>query len=363
MSNKLGVSIQLTIFGQSHAPGLGCVIEGLPAGVTFDWSAVGRFMDRRAPGRSDLATTRRESDRPEIISGLNEAGETCGAPLCAVIRNENQRSGDYDALRDRPRPGHADYPAYVRFGGHADVRGGGAFSGRLTAPLCFAGALCMQLLAKKGVFVGSRVAAIGGERDAAVDATALTREKLAALSDMDLPVIDQAAGERMRAAIHAARAASDSVGGIVEAYALGMPAGIGEPMFGGVENRLSQAIFGIPGVRGVEFGAGFAAADMRGSAHNDPYYWDQGAVRTRGDDHGGVLGGLTTGMPIVLRAAFKPTASIGLEQDTISLSKGENARLTVGGRHDPCIVPRAVPCVEAATAFVLCDMLAERGLI
>ena len=359
MSNRLGHNIVLTIFGQSHAPGIGCVIEGLPAGVRFDWDAVRAFMARRAPGQGPLTTARRETDETEIISGLNERGLTCGAPLCALIRNGDHRSGDYAELRDKPRPGHADYPAFVKYGGENDIRGGGAFSGRLTAPLCFAGALCVQLLKERGIFVGAHIAAMGGVEDAHVDPMALSEASLLALAHKALPVFDDGAGEKMRLSVEEARAAGDSVGGVVEAFALGVPAGLGEPMFDGVENRLSQAVFGIPGVRGVEFGLGFRAADMRGSEHNDPYYYDGETVKTRTDNHGGALGGITTGMPIVLRAAFKPTPSIALEQDTVSLGAKEDARLRVKGRHDPCIVPRAVPCVEAAMAFVIWDMVGE----
>ena len=363
MSNRLGHSILLTIFGQSHAPAIGCVIEGLPAGIGFDWDAVRAFMARRAPGGSPLSTPRREADEAEIVSGLNEKGLTCGAPLCAMIRNGDHHSADYDELRDKPRPGHADWPAFVKYGGHHDVRGGGAFSGRLTAPLCFAGALCLQLLKRRGIAVGARITSMGGVSDRAVDPMTLDDGALAALTKRALPVFDEAAGEAMRAAVERARAEGDSVGGVVEVFALNVPAGLGEPMFDGVENRLAQAIFGIPGVRGVEFGLGFAAAGLRGSEHNDPYYYDGGAVRTRTDNHGGALGGITTGMPLVARAAFKPTPSIAREQATVSLLRGEDARLSVRGRHDPCIVPRAVPCVEAAAAFVLCDMLREGGCI
>ena len=362
MSNSLGSNVKLTIFGQSHAPGIGCVIEGLPAGVVFDWDAVNAFMARRAPGQSELATARREDDRPTILAGLNERGETCGSPLAALIRNGDHRPQDYDSLRDLPRPGHADYTAFVKFGGHNDIRGGGQFSGRLTAPLCFAGALCEQLLAKRGVTVGARALRIAGVEDRRVDSLAVTGDMLRAAAARAIPVFDEDAGERMRAAIEAARQAGDSVGGVVEAFALGVPAGYGDPMFDGVENRLAQAVFGIPAVRGVEFGEGFAAAAMRGSQHNDAFYYDEaGAVRTRTNRHGGALGGITSGMPIVMRAAFKPTPSIATEQDTVSLSRGENGKLSVGGRHDHCVVPRAVPAVEAAMAFVLFDLLRGRG--
>ena len=362
MSNSLGNNIRLTIFGQSHAPGIGCVIDGLPAGVRFDWDAVNAFMARRAPGRGTLSTTRREADIPEIIAGLNERGETCGAPLAAVIRNGDPRPADYERLRDLPRPGHADYAAFVKFGGHNDIRGGGQFSGRLTAPLCLAGALCAQLLAARGVTVGAHAFAIAGIEDRHVDSADVTPALLREAAAREIPVFDEAAGARMKEEIEKARSEGDSVGGIVEAFALGFPAGCGEPMFDGVENCLARAVFGIPAVRGVEFGAGFAAAAMRGSGHNDAFRRDgDGGVRTATNRHGGALGGISTGMPIVLRAAFKPTPSIGLRQRTVSLSRGGEEDVAVPGRHDPCVVPRAVPAVEAAVAFALCDLLMGKG--
>lgn len=354
MSNLLGERYRVLIYGQSHAPAIGAVIEGLPAGFKPDWARVNAFMARRAPGKSPLATARQEADLPELLSGLNERGETCGAPLAIRIVNGDHRSQDYAALRDVPRPGHADYTAAVKFGGANDIRGGGQFSGRLTAPLCFAGALALQLLEQRGVTVRARIAAIAGEKDAPLDPA---RPDLAAIGTGELAVADPAAGERMRAAILMAREAGDSVGGVIECYAVGLPAGLGDPMFDGVENRLARALFGIPAVRGVEFGAGFAAAEMRGSAHNDAFYMEEGRVVTRANHHGGVLGGITTGMPLIVRVAVKPTPSIGREQQSVSLSRGENALLAVCGRHDPCIVPRAVPCVEAAAACVLLDMM------
>ena len=354
MSNLLGERYRVLIYGQSHAPAIGAVIEGLPAGFKPDWARVNAFMARRAPGKSKLSTARQEADLPELLSGLNERGETCGAPLAIRIVNGDHRSQDYAALRDVPRPGHADYTAAVKFGGANDIRGGGQFSGRLTAPLCFAGALALQLLEQKGVDVRAHIASVAGEEDAPLDPV---QPDLAAIGGGELAVIDPAAGERMRAAILSAREAGDSVGGVIECFATGLPAGLGDPMFDGVENRLSRALFGIPAVRGVEFGAGFAAARMRGSAHNDAFYMEEKNIKTRTNHHGGVLGGITTGMPLIVRVAVKPTPSIGQEQETVSLSRQENARLAVRGRHDPCIVPRAVPCVEAAAACVLLDMM------
>ncbi len=356
MSNLLGSKYRVQIFGQSHSPMIGCVIEGVPAGTVPDMEALSAFMARRAPGQSALSTARREDDAPRIVSGLNERGETCGAPLCALIANADPRSRDYDALRDVPRPGHADYTAWAKYAGHNDIRGGGQFSGRLTAPLCFAGALAMQLLAEKGVRVKARVHSLAGIRDAAID---LARPPLDAIREAPLPTLDPEAARRMNEAILAAKAAGDSVGGVVECFATGLPAGLGEPMFDGVENRVARAIFGIPAVRGVEFGLGFAAADLRGSEHNDAYRIQDGQVLAGTNRHGGALGGITSGMPLVVRAAFKPTPSIALQQRSVSLSRREDAPLAVQGRHDPCVVPRAVPCVEAAVACAIYDLILE----
>lgn len=353
MSNTLGERCRLTIFGQSHSSMIGGVIEGLPAGIAPDMEFIRAFMARRAPGGA-LSTARKEADEPEIVSGLNEWGRTCGAPLAFLIRNGDHRSRDYAQLRDMPRPGHADYTAWVKFGGENDIRGGGQFSGRLTAPLCFAGALALRLLQDEGVRVKARVLRVAGIQDADMDPA---RPDLDAIVDGRLPCLDPDAARRMAEAIEAARAEGDSVGGVVECYAAGVPAGLGDPMFDGVENRLARALFGIPAVRGVEFGLGFAAADLRGSAHNDPFRMDGDAVTTASNRHGGALGGITSGMPVVVRAAFKPTPSIARPQPAVSLSRRADATLTVEGRHDPCVVPRAVPVVEAAVAFTLYDMM------
>lgn len=356
MSNTLGNKLRVTIFGQSHSPMIGAVIEGLPAGFAPDMEAVQSFMARRAPGESALSTSRREADIPNVVSGLNERGETCGAPLCALIKNANTRSQDYDALRDVPRPGHADFTAWAQTAGHNDIRGGGQFSGRLTAPLCFAGALALQLLEARGVRVRARVRSLAGIGDAPMD---FAHPDLDAISNGGLPCVDADAARRMGEAILAARADGDSVGGVVECFATGLPTGLGDGMFGGVENRVAQALFGIPAVKGVEFGAGFEAANMRGSQHNDAFRMDGQRVVTETNFAGGALGGITTGMPLVVRAAFKPTPSIARAQRSVSLSRGENAELTVQGRHDPCVVPRAVPVVEAAVALTLLDMMME----
>lgn len=354
MSNILGNKLKVMIYGQSHAPSIGAVIEGLPAGFIPDWDKVNAFMARRAPGKNALSTARNEADMPEILSGLNERGETCGAPLAMRIVNGDHRSQDYSKLRDVPRPGHADFTAAVKFAGANDIRGGGQFSGRLTAPLCFAGAMAMQLLEEKGVKIKARVYSLAGVKDGEMD---YVKPDFDSIRGDILPVVDENAGSRMFEAVEEAKKNLDSVGGVIECIATGMPAGLGDPMFDGVENLMARAFFGIPAVRGVEFGMGFEAANITGSAHNDPFVTDGERVYTETNRHGGILGGITTGMPIVSRVAIKPTPSIGMAQKSVSLSRMEKDELAVRGRHDPCIVPRAVPCVEAAMALVLCDLL------
>lgn len=356
--NTFGNALKVTIFGQSHAPAIGAVVDGFPAGFSIDWGKVEAFMVRRAPGSSALSTARREADTPRLLSGLNERGQTCGAPIAAMIENTDTRSADYDALRDMPRPGHADHTAWAKYQGHNDIRGGGQFSGRLTAPLCFAGALCLQWLEQRGIAIAARIVSIEREQDAQVSAETVDAGWLRSLTSMDFPVADAPAGERMRKAILQAKDEGDSVGGVIEAYAVGLPVGLGEPMFQGMENQLAAAVFAIPAVRGVEFGDGFAAARMRGSQHNDAYcIGEDGQTRAATNHSGGVLGGLTTGMPLIVRVAMKPTPSIAQAQRTVSLSKGTEQTLAIQGRHDPCIVPRAVPCVEAALAIVLMDCM------
>ena len=356
--NTLGNKLKVTVFGQSHAPAIGCVIDGLPAGFAPDMDRVAAFMARRAPGQNAWSTPRKESDTPEILSGLVD-GRTCGAPVAMVIHNSNQHSKDYSGLKRTPRPSHADYTAMIKYGSDYDIRGGGQFSGRLTAPLCFAGALALQLLEQRGIRVAAHIAQIADVYDTPPDFAGVSEEELNGLLGKPFPVFDDGAGERMRQAIESARMDADSVGGVIRCFAVGLPAGIGEPMFDGVENRLAAALFGSPAVRGVSFGTGFAAAGMRGSEHNDPFVMENGCVRTRTNHAGGVLGGITSGMPLVVNIAVKPTASIAREQDAVDLQTGENTRLVIHGRHDPCIVPRAVPVAEAVAALTLLDMLME----
>ena len=351
MSSYLGKNLHVSIFGQSHAPAIGVTVDGLPAGERVDLEELDRFLQRRAPGRDATATPRKEADKPRFLCGLVD-GVTCGAPLAAVIENTNTRSRDYSSLHDVPRPGHADYTAQVRYGGFQDVAGGGHFSGRLTAPLCIAGGICLQLLEREGIQIISRIAAIAGVEDAG-ELTCSTAHK-------PFPTVSDAQGQKMQQAIAAARQEGDSVGGIVECAVLGLPAGLGDPMFGGMENRIAAIVFGIPAVKGVEFGAGFGAAGLRGSENNDPFTVENGKVVTTANRCGGILGGITDGMPLTFRAAFKPTPSISREQRSVDLNTMTPAPLTVTGRHDPCIVPRAVPCVEAAAAIAVYDALLAR---
>ena len=337
MSSSYGENLRLTIFGQSHSAAVGMTLEGLPAGVTIDMEKLRAFLARRAPGQNAWSTARKEADLPEFLSGLR-GDVTCGAPLTAIIRNTDTRSGDYAPFAVTPRPGYH---------GFQDPAGGGHFSGRLTAPLCIAGGVCLQILEGLGVRVVSRIAMIGGIEDRG--------ELLASTAGNAFPVVDKERGEQMQAAIAKAKAEGDSLGGIVECAVLGLPAGLGDPMFDGMENRIASLVFGIPAVKGLEFGAGFAVASMRGSENNDPFTVEDGEITTVTNHCGGILGGITTGMPLVFRAAFKPTPSIAREQQSVDLNTMETARLSVGGRHDPCIVPRAVPVMEAAAALAVYD--------
>ncbi|WP_298033442.1 chorismate synthase [uncultured Dysosmobacter sp.] len=357
MSSKFGKLLTVSVFGQSHGKAIGVVLDGLPAGEAVDLDELNAFLDRRKPGKSPLSTTRKEADAPVFLSGL-ENGVTCGSPLCAIIENGDQRSKDYRELLDKPRPGHADYTAACKWDGCADMRGGGHFSGRLTAPLCIAGGIAKQILARRGVYVGAHLAAVGTENDVSFPLHP-TKELFDSVAAKSFPVLDGQAGERMQAVILAAKNDMDSVGGVIECAAVGLPAGLGDPMFDGVENRLAAALFGIPAVKGVEFGAGFGASRLHGSENNDPFTMEEGRIVTTQNNAGGILGGITTGMPVMLRVGIKPTPSIGRSQRTVSLSAQADAELTIHGRHDPCIAHRAVPVVEAVTAAVLLDLLLE----
>lgn len=356
MSSVWGNRLKISIFGESHGPAIGVVLDGLPHGITLDFEAIAFQMARRAPGGQPHATERKESDQPQIQSGLHE-GRTTGAPLCALIANANTRSKDYRDIADLPRPSHADWTAHLRYAGCNDIRGGGHFSGRLTAPLVFAGSVARQALKKKGISIGGRIAQIGPVRDEPA-AYPITKEALLPLAKKNLAVFSPATERKMAQNIEKARSEGDSLGGILEIIAYDIPAGWGSPMFDTVEGRLAQLLFGVPAVKGVEFGSGFQLAHMRGSEANDAFLATH-PVTTATNHSGGINGGITNGMPVVFRVVIKPTASIAKQQNTIRISTGEAAKLQVVGRHDPCIVPRALPVLEAVTAIVLLDLALE----
>ena len=329
--NTFGENLKLTLFGESHGDAIGMVLDGFPAGENIDLDLIREELKRRAPGMSELSTPRKEADEPLFVSGFVD-GHSTGAPVCAMIKNSDTRSTDYHP--EKPRPGHADLTSQIKYRGFADFRGGGAFSGRLTAAMVIAGAICKQALARRGVLVEATIVRVGQ-----VECTQ--------------PDFDFA----LRKEILDARASGDSVGGVIECIATGLPAGLGGLMFGGMESRVAAALYAIPAVKGVEFGAGFAIAKMRGSEANDPIRLEDGRIFTETNNSGGINGGLTNGMPLVVRCAFRPTPSITREQKTIDLSKMENTTLRISGRHDPCVVPRAVPVVESMVAFCVMDAL------
>ncbi|MBQ2866072.1 MAG: chorismate synthase [Clostridia bacterium] len=357
MSSEMGNILKISIFGQSHGAAVGVTVQGLPSGERVDMEELMAFMARRAPGQSSITTARREKDEPKFLSGL-ENGVTCGFPLCAVIENTDTRSGDYAGYTQTPRPGHADYTARLRYGDSVDMRGGGHFSARLTAPLCIIGGIAKQILARRGIHIGAHLKAAGGVQDDSFPLSP-TKELFDTVAARSPSVINLTAGERMRERIEQARAELDSVGGVVECAVIGLPAGIGGPMFDGVENRLAQALFGIPAVKGVEFGAGFACADMRGSENNDAFAVEEGKIVTVTNNSGGILGGITNGMPVVFRIALKPTPSIGRKQQTVNVDTMQSAEIEIKGRHDPCVAVRTVPVAEAVAAIVILDMLLE----
>ncbi len=357
MSNQYGNNLKISIYGGSHDVEIGVKMDGFPRDFAVDTDVLQAFLARRAPGGNDLSTPRKESDKPLFLAGL-ENGTTTGGTLHAAIRNENARSSDYSFVYDTPRPGHADFAALQKYGRSVDLRGGGRFSGRLTAPLCIAGGIALQYLATKGILIGAHVASVADVSDARFDVT-VDEARLKALTSMPFPLLDREKEAQMRERILTARAEGDSVGGVVECAVVGLPTGLGEHMFDGVEGRVASILFSIPAVKGVEFGDGFAAATMRGSENNDVFRTDGKRVFTATNHCGGILGGMTNGMPLVFRAAFKPTPSIAKEQDTVSLSRMENTTLKIGGRHDPCVVLRAVPVVEAAAALAVLDLLLD----
>ena len=354
MSFVTGDKIRISIFGQSHSEAMGAVIDGLPSGFKIDEEKLSEFMARRSPGNDAFSTTRKEGDRVRIVSGIT-GGITNGAPLCGIIENTNTRSKDYENLKDIPRPGHADFAAWSKFGESRDVSGGGQFSGRLTAAMCIAGGILKQLLESRGIFIGAHICSIGNVKDDLFDPCNVSRSDF--VDKKTFPVLNDEKGEEMKKEILRVKKDADSIGGTVECAILGVPAGKGDTFFGGWESRISSLVFAIPAVKGVEFGRGFEAATLLGSENNDPFRVEDGQIVTTTNNHGGILGGISSGMPIILRVAFKPTPSIGKEQESISLSKKENTTLVIKGRHDPCIVKRAAVCVEAAAAIAVADII------
>ncbi|GHV31125.1 chorismate synthase [Synergistales bacterium] len=347
--NVWGNKLKLSIFGESHGAGVGIVVDGLPAGEPIDAELTAAEMLRRAPGRNDVSTPRREADEVEILSGLLE-GKTTGSPICGVIRNGDARSGDYGSAL---RPGHADWTALLKYGGHADMRGGGHFSGRLTAPLVFAGSMAKQVLSRRGVEVYARIASVGGVEDAE---NVNGIEAYRAISRRDFPSPPRSE-PAMREAILAAGRDGDSIGGVIEAVAFGLPGGLGEPSLGSMESEIASLLFSVPAVKGVEFGGGFRLSAMRGSEANDPLYIDGGVIKSRTNRNGGVLGGITNGMPLAVRVAIKPTPSIAREQESVDAATMREITAAAKGRHDPCIAPRAVPVIEACLALCALDCM------
>lgn len=425
MKSTFGKNLKITIWGGSHEPEIGVKIEGFPIGTEIDMSELRKFMKRRAPGNNPYATKRREADEPLPVSGLVPKGKSSGFADCTAghdpeaagpktqgnaapcdtspqdmtrhdfaspedgqasmqslqgvpvpeilvtdspeisfrIINKDRRSADYSRLRSVPRPGHADYTARLRYGDELNMAGGGPFSARMTAPLCIAGGIALQILTKQGIMIGGHILSIADARDDAFSPTDIDPQLLVKLRGESMPVISSAARVSMERRLRDARDMQDSLGGIIEVCALGLPGGIGGAMYSGVESVLAPIFFGIPAVKGVEFGAGFHSARLTGSVNNDAFYYDEnGNVKTKTNHHGGILGGITTGMPLIARIALKPTPSIGIEQDSVDLDRKENAKLTVTGRHDPCVAVRAVPIVEAAVALGLLDCIYDGGI-
>lgn len=358
MSGIWGRNLKVSIFGESHGTGIGITIDGLPSGFEIDLDKVNFEMGRRAPGKSPLSTARKEGDNVEILSGFFE-GKTTGTPLCGIIRNKDNRSRDYGKLRDLMRPGHADYTGNIRYNGFNDYRGGGHFSGRITAPIVFAGAICKQILEKEGIKITSHVKSIGKVEDINFNPLEIEEEIMNNLLNMELPVLDKSVEEKMREEILNAKSEGDSVGGVIECAITGIKAGVGSPFFYSIESVIAHLLFSVPAVKGVEFGEGFNITKLRGSEANDSMYYDGDQVKTRTNNNGGVIGGISNGMPIIFRAGIKPTASIIKKQETINIKTKENEELVIEGRHDPCIVQRAIPVIECIAAIGILDLMKE----
>lgn len=362
MSSYWGKNLKLTVFGESHSKGIGGVIDDLPAGIDVDEAAIREMLARRATGISKIATARKEPDIPEILSGVFN-GKTTGTPLAFVIYNSDQHSSDYANIAENARPSHADYTGFVRYGGFNDYRGGGHFSGRLTAPIVFAGALANSWLESKGIYIASHIKSIKGIEDEGKSIEELSFGDARAIKSKPFPTFSDERGQAMFAAAEEAKNGLDSVGGVVECCVFNLPAGLGDPIFGAFESRLSELLFAVPAVKGVEFGAGFAIADMLGSEANDEFYMDGGKVRTRTNHNGGINGGITNGMPVTFRVAVKPTASISRPQQTVNFKTNADTELIIKGRHDACITLRAVPVIESCAALCAMDFLLGGGKV
>lgn len=363
MSSMWGKNIKISVFGESHGRAIGVVIDGLNSGIELDMEYINNEMKRRAPGRNKISTSRKEGDNFEILSGYFN-GKTTGTPLSSVIFNTNQRSKDYETDKIVFRPGHADHTGYVRYEGFNDHRGGGHFSGRLTAPLVFAGAIAKQILEKHNIIIGSHVKSIGNIEDDSFNPVNIDNAILKKLRYKEFCVIDDEKGKKMKEHILEAKKEKDSVGGVIEAAVVNLPVGIGSPIFEAVESKLAHILFSIPGIKGVEFGLGFDMTELKGSEANDELYIEDNNIKAYSNNNGGILGGITNGMPIIFRTAIKPTPSIGKSQRTVDVSNGTNTKIETHGRHDPCIVHRAVPVVEAATSLALLDLMMDKdGLI
>lgn len=359
MSGVWGSNIKISIFGESHGNAIGVNIDGLPSGFEINMDKVLLEMERRAPGKNELSTARKEADLPEILSGFFE-GKTTGTPLCAIIRNSDTRSKDYSKTKDFMRPGHADYTGYERYNGFNDYRGGGHFSGRITAPLVFAGAICKQILEDRGIFIGAHISSIKDIKDEVFNSVNISKEELESLRNMELPLINKSLEDKIRHTIMQAKYDGNSVGGTIECAVIGIDSGVGNPFFDSVESTLAHLMFSIPAIKGIEFGKGFDITKLYGSEANDEYYYDGDLVKTKTNNNGGVLGGISNGMPILFKVAVKPTASILKEQNTIDIKEKIDTKFRIEGRHDPCIVQRALPVVEAVTAIGILDLIKGR---
>lgn len=356
MSATWGRKFKVTIFGESHGSYIGIVLDGVPSGVKIDIDSIMEEMDRRAPGRSDISTARKESDYPEIISGVFKERAT-GAPLTMIIKNKDHRSNDYSQVKNIMRPGHADYSSNQKYNGFNDYRGGGHFSGRITAPLVFAGSICKQILKKEKIEIVAHIQSIGEIKDKSFLDFDLDKELINSLKYEEFPLLNKNLEDKMKNEILNAKKEGDSVGGVIECMILGVKAGIGSPFFDSVESTLAHLMFSVPAVKGIEFGRGFDITKIKGSKANDEYYVDGKKIKTKTNNNGGISGGITNGMPIIFRVAIKPTPSIYKEQGTVDIRTMEETTLKIEGRHDPCIVQRALPVIEGVSAIGILDLI------